>query len=336
MKNLWNTISLIGSKKLKSPEDLRELSLLNRIIFIAVINLTSFIPIIIYFQQYPSVIAISIGILLCLLVLYMNHIGYFGFARTAFLFIAVLFVSGILVFMSGAHAGSQVVFVMLTTLHLVLFRRPKYIFMVFLLIMAVLGIVSYWAENHTALLDNADPFIRVFSFYMNVVSCSVLVFAIVLYFRNTTYEHEKTIVEQNQKILEKNKDITDSINYARRLQNAILPPVNAFKHHFSDSFVLYLPKDIVAGDFYWLEEVENDNGKMVFVAAADCTGHGVPGAIVSVVCNNALNRSLREFKLHEPGELLDRTRQLVISEFEKSDDEVKALLDNLARLHHSN
>ena len=88
---------------------------------------------------------------------------------------------------------------------------------------------------------------------------------------------------------------------------------------FEDSFVLYKPKDIVAGDFYWIEQKDN---KVLF-AAADCTGHGVPGAMVSVICNNALNASVREFGLTSPGEILDKTREIVIQEFDKSEEEVK-------------
>ena len=89
--------------------------------------------------------------------------------------------------------------------------------------------------------------------------------------------------------------------------------------------MLYKPKDVVAGDFYWLLPKARD-GSTLF-AAADCTGHGVPGAMVSVVCNSALNRSVKEFGLSDPGEILTKTRELVIEEFEKSDEEVKDGMD---------
>jgi serine phosphatase RsbU (regulator of sigma subunit) len=124
-------------------------------------------------------------------------------------------------------------------------------------------------------------------------------------------------------IEEKNKEILGSISYAKRIQGAILPSTRIVKAHLPDSFILYKPKDIVAGDFYWIEQV-ND---IVLFAAADCTGHGVPGAMVSVVCNNALNRSVREYGLREPGKILDKTRQLIIEEFEKSEEEVKDGMD---------
>ena len=122
----------------------------------------------------------------------------------------------------------------------------------------------------------------------------------------------------------------DSINYAKRIQSAIMPPINSVKKILPDSFILYKPKDIVAGDFYWMEQTEDS----VLIAAADCTGHGVPGAMVSVVCNNGLNRSVREHRLTKPAKILDKTREIVISEFEKSEEEVKDGMDiALCALH---
>lgn len=131
------------------------------------------------------------------------------------------------------------------------------------------------------------------------------------------------IASQKQEVEEKQKDILDSIGYAKRLQEAILPPKSQWNKCLADSFVLYKPKDIVAGDFFWLEQ----KGDIVFVAAADCTGHGVPGAMVSVVCSNALNRAVKEFNLSDPGMILDKVRELVIETFEKSENEVKDGMD---------
>ena len=130
-------------------------------------------------------------------------------------------------------------------------------------------------------------------------------------------ENQKEIVEESH------REITASIKYAKRIQNAILPATSLIKEVLPESFVLYSPKDVVAGDFYWLEQLGN---KTLF-AAADCTGHGVPGAMVSVVCHNAMNRAVREFGLTEPGLILDKTREIVVKEFEKSEDDVKDGMD---------
>lgn len=132
-----------------------------------------------------------------------------------------------------------------------------------------------------------------------------------------TIEHQKHLVEEKQ------KEILDSITYAKRLQQAILPPLKMVTEHLPESFIFYKPKDIVAGDFYWMEKKDD----LIFIAAADCTGHGVPGALVSVVCSNALNRTVKEFGITEPGNILNKVRELVIETFEKSESEVKDGMD---------
>lgn len=154
----------------------------------------------------------------------------------------------------------------------------------------------------------------------------VIALLLIPYTRKILKEDErqkKLFMEQKLLIEESHREIKDSINYAKRIQSAIIPSNRIIKESFSEAFVLYKPKDVVAGDFYWLEPCKSQ----VLFAACDCTGHGVPGAMVSVICNNALNRSVREFGLTEPGKILDKTREIVISEFEKSDDEVKDGMD---------
>lgn len=137
-------------------------------------------------------------------------------------------------------------------------------------------------------------------------------------------EQQKQVIDQAYgQLEEKNLEIIDSINYAKRIQGAILPTDNSVKNLFTNSFVFYQPKDIVAGDFYWFQKI----GDIKMFAVADCTGHGVPGALVSVICHNALNRATREFKLTDPGAILDKTREIVIAELDNAEDEVKDGMD---------
>ncbi|HET6245943.1 MAG: SpoIIE family protein phosphatase [Bacteroidetes bacterium] len=131
------------------------------------------------------------------------------------------------------------------------------------------------------------------------------------------------LTKSNKIIEEKNRDILASIHYAKYLQEAILPPNKLVKEYLQESFIMYKPKDIVAGDFYWVEKCD----KNIYFAAADCTGHGVPGAMVSVVCSNALNRTMKEYGLTDPGKILDKVREIVISTFERSEREVKDGMD---------
>lgn len=137
------------------------------------------------------------------------------------------------------------------------------------------------------------------------------------------HEEKERINVIKEKIEHKHKDLTDSILYAERLQLAILPTFDYIAQLKYETLIYFNPKDIVSGDFYWV----NENDDFYFIAAADCTGHGVPGAIVSVVCSTALNRSVNEFNLSNPGEILDQTSTLVTETFSKADYEVRDGMD---------
>ncbi len=159
-----------------------------------------------------------------------------------------------------------------------------------------------------------------------IAGCLLLVIVFTIFVFNRLYftRKQKAVIEKQKNLVEeKQKEVMASITYAKRLQEAILPTDNYFKSQLPDSFVLYKPKDIVAGDFYWMER----KGDVIFVAAADCTGHGVPGAMVSVICSNALNRAVIEFGITDPGRILDKTRELVLDTFSRSNQDVKDGMD---------
>jgi serine phosphatase RsbU (regulator of sigma subunit) len=98
----------------------------------------------------------------------------------------------------------------------------------------------------------------------------------------------------------KDKNITDSLIYAQRIQEALLPSETYFRKHFADSFILFKPKDIVSGDFYWIGE----KGEKVFVVAADCTGHGVPGALMSMIGLKIIEKTINEDNIEVPSGIL--------------------------------
>jgi serine phosphatase RsbU (regulator of sigma subunit) len=122
-------------------------------------------------------------------------------------------------------------------------------------------------------------------------------------------ESNKELAHKNDVIEEKNKDITDSINYAKRIQEAILPAIDLKNKLFPEAFVLFQPRDIVSGDFYWFTE---KNGKRL-IAAVDCTGHGVPGAFMSMIGNAFLNQIVNEKGITKPSDILNQLRELIIA-----------------------
>ena len=150
--------------------------------------------------------------------------------------------------------------------------------------------------------------------------------------KNAELEHkveERTaeLVKSTVIITKKNKDIMESLNYARRIQTALLPDEFLWKNAFNDSFVFYKPKEVISGDFYWLNQA--NDGNTIYFAACDCTGHGVPGAMVSVVCHNQLNRCLNEFNLVKPSDILNRLNLLVEESFESNAESNKKISDGM-------
>ena len=111
---------------------------------------------------------------------------------------------------------------------------------------------------------------------------------------------EQKLIEKHKELEQHNKDMVDSIQYASRIQEAILPDIEKIKNAFSDAFVLYQPKDVVSGDYYFFYQ----RGSKSFVAAVDCTGHGVPGALMSIIANGILKEVIVKKGITEPSEIL--------------------------------
>jgi len=127
----------------------------------------------------------------------------------------------------------------------------------------------------------------------------------------TVLERTAEVVHQKELVEEKQKEIVDSINYAKRIQLSILPPKDEMKEGLRDHFVLYKPKDIVSGDFYWMVQTREskNNTPMTVVAAVDCTGHGVPGALMSIISNTLLNQTIKNPGINTPAEALNFINQ---------------------------
>lgn len=146
------------------------------------------------------------------------------------------------------------------------------------------------------------------------ITITIAAFSLILYKRFKESNHQKNIIaEQKQLVDFKNKEIIDSINYAKTIQEALIPAESELKKELSDAFIVFKPKDIVSGDFYWHTSVKNYH----FVAVADCTGHGVPGAFMSMMGISFLNEIVNEKEIFETDKILNLLREKVISSLNK-------------------
>jgi serine phosphatase RsbU (regulator of sigma subunit) len=175
------------------------------------------------------------------------------------------------------------------------------------------------------------PFYLTWWFILLSAGLIMVIIVVYIQIRERNLIKEKLILEQKVKertaevvqksliIEEKNRDITASIRYAERIQRAMLPKEDTFR----DTFVLFMPKDIVSGDFYWMF----DNGEWMFIAAVDCTGHGVPGAFMSIIGHNSLSKVVREYGLTRPAAILDQLNNEVMKALLQRHE--KAIMDGM-------
>lgn len=188
----------------------------------------------------------------------------------------------------------------------------------------VVGLLEADEEFTSFIMEVRDRFLN--GAMVMLVIVVVIALAVLFYARRILKEEErqKEILRDQKRTIElKNLNINASINYALKIQSSLLPSEGHFSSLFDDYFIFYQPKDIVSGDFYWMEQI----GDEVYVAVADCTGHGVPGAMVSVICSNALNRVVKEMDKRNTGEILDHVTDVVTDYFSKGDTRMRDGMD---------
>ncbi|HYG51769.1 MAG TPA: SpoIIE family protein phosphatase, partial [Flavobacteriales bacterium] len=176
------------------------------------------------------------------------------------------------------------------------------------------GLLFYMRGRH-GILEMGPEFdnLRYNVGYANLFVLFVLVCILILFFKNENLKYQEEITEKSAIIEEKNKEMLDSINYAQRIQSGLLPSKQVLSEIFPGSFLYFNPKDIVSGDFYWLHQKD----QVTWIACGDCTGHGVPGALMSVLGINLLNDIVESNKAHEPAQILENLRSGIIKSLHK-------------------
>ncbi len=327
--NIWNKISYLGISDQSTNAEKRNNVLTNRLIFFTFVTLVIYIPIL-YFLDIQAPLFLSflmpilfgtffilslkgkhqilVFLLLCVLTTYIVMLTTFEALMTAKLLSGIIHVFLIPIALFGVTLMKSIKSGIVSS------------------VMILMAFIVTEIIKHNANYESIPPSPALLTLY--IVDLITIVTAItycIYHFKLISKDYSIDLVRQKIKLEAQHDTLTQahanmqqSIEYAKKIQSAILPSDQLVKAYFKESFILYRPKDIVAGDFYWTQELENH----ILFAVADCTGHGVPGALVSVVCNNALNRAVREFNLSNTGEILDKTRKIVIKEFEKSEENV--------------
>ncbi len=324
---IWSRISYLGVDGSESDSDRKTNILTNRLAFFTCVTVAAWVPILFITDSYISAISYAILLPFMISVFYFTVKGKHEIGAFILVIILTIYIVSLTVIEEIMTSKVSANFIHIFLIPILLFgvtltKKIKYSIRSAILILCGFAIMEL-IKRVVPIQGNDPELTNVILHIVQVSSVFITVIYTIHHYRLLNLQYSIDIVNQKLQLEKAHYEMKDSIEYAKKIQSAILPSDKLVRKYFASSFVLYFPKDIVAGDFYWTQEIDNH----ILFAVADCTGHGVPGALVSVVCNNALNRAVREYKLSGTGEILDKTREIVIREFEKSEENVADGMD---------
>jgi sigma-B regulation protein RsbU (phosphoserine phosphatase) len=305
MKKILN----IGVTPANSDALNRKIRINNLISFISASIMIGYIPLAIYFSL-EEVIVLNVLFLCCsCLSFYLNSRGKYNASfYIGCMYGLVYFVYGALLY--GLAANLHFFILIICLLAIALFESTLILRIFLGLSVASFFILLLCLENKPGLIVYTEAMSRV-QHVVAILNLFFLFFVTILFFiffRRDNLLYQKAIMEQKSIIEEKQKEILDSINYAKRIQFSLLAGDTLLKEHLPEHFVLFQPKDVVSGDFYWAAPVSD--GFMYITA--DCTGHGVPGAFMSLLNISKLSQVINENKVTRPDLVLNAVRSEII------------------------
>jgi hypothetical protein len=306
---LWQRLSYLGLEGDNEFSEKREVILMNRVMFITMILILPMIVVSLVIGEIDAAIRFTVQNILAGICIWFNSKKWFALAK-AYLFaicLVIIFSSSVLM---GKEYPNEFILLIIIPLILILFKNKTLIYTLSAVTVGCFFLIIYLKNIIPPVIFIAPEnkiFIEPFVFFL----LFAVIFFEVYYFATLNRQYENQLIDQKKELQQKQEDIFQSINYSKHLQNALLPPHSLVKSVLPNSFVLFLPKDIVSGDFYWLQQ----NDDKILVAVGDCTGHGVPGAMVSLLAINSLSRCVREFNLSNPADILDKANQLFVENF---------------------
>jgi serine phosphatase RsbU (regulator of sigma subunit) len=307
--SIWSNIYNIGVKESDAPELIRKKRVNNQVTLFTSLATAFFIPYLVVVDNYYFLKFEIATVIMILCAFAFNNFGLLKvsmFWRFVVILIDVGYAS---IEMPGA--GFEYFLIPLGLIPFILSEETIVQISLMCIALTAFFFAYYLLENgyqpNYTITHRATYWTHIVVVAMTLLLCALFV----LKFKTASSKYEKVIHNQVKEINQQKQSILDSIEYAKRIQRSLLPPPEEFHRAIKDYFVYFKPKDIVSGDFYWLEEHDNK----IFVAVADCTGHGVPGAMMSVMCSNALTRAVKELNITTPALILDKVDELLAEQF---------------------
>lgn len=316
---IFNAESLELTTMFESPYVARKRYVINRLaVLITVLHFIFFI-VCLSFEIYENAILHFIGLIGGIYTNYISINGQFNLTRN---WAMVFFIAHLIVFYivveNVLHAILWLIPLSMIPVLLIDSRKIAYAFLTTAALMAI-----YFSTTSKDFFFSGDQALAgTIIYYINTAGSLISVMIVGMILNDTRNWFEKKVSEKYENIYDKNQRIHDSLLYAKRVQNAILPPEKLLKNNLDDHFIINKPKDIVSGDFYWFEQKDD----WVFFAIADGTDNGVPGAMVSILAHTALTRCIDEYGLTDPKAILEKMDRLLEETVRFSDINLKDML----------
>jgi phosphoserine phosphatase RsbU/P len=309
MKKILN----IGVSQSYDDDLNRKIRISNLVSIITIIIMLSFLPLSIYLHQELSLYLNIYFILASTSNIILHHyrchksafVSYTIAGYVYFLFATIFF---------GLNSNQHYFYIIMCMIAVVIFDNNFVIKLFIFAAILLFFLLKWYMKDRVGLVITSEELFKVQEVVGNIVLFLwFLITSIFLFFfKNDNIRHQKDLIEKKGIIEEKHKEITDSINYAERIQRSFLASTNLLDENLKDYFVFFRPKDIVSGDFYWASQL--NNGSFAF-CCADSTGHGVPGAIMSILNISSLEKAIE--KETEPYKILNKTREIIIDRLKK-------------------
>ena len=307
--NWLNKISNIGLQGHPDIQLVRHVHILNRILLLTCIFICLYILFNFFLHDYFFAYILISFLILMLFSFGLMHLRLFRFTGYyAFILIILIYSVAML---SHNEIGVEYLMIPSSLGAFVVFKRKQdslFVLAVFILACTAGQVIKFYVSP--PIIYSEGP--RLILYYFNIFTSFIMSGAIIMSFINVLERYESTLLKQKHTIEVHNKEITDSINYAKRIQLAKLPALDLVQASLKESFVLYKPKDIVSGDFYYFHK----DLHTILLAAADCTGHGVPGALMSMIASEKLHDAVVQSS--DVSEILSHTNKGIRSSLRQS------------------
>ena len=287
-----------GIRQDTPANETRSIRLLNYICFIGVITGFFYSIIFLFLGDYIPAILDTVLISLFLPSLILNKKFRYFPARILLILnsnIAVLSV----VIVYGNMYPNDLFFIVTSLFGVIIFKNKRQGFLSLMVALIFYMISKIYLEHYSPLYQIEENLVYPLSI-VGLMSIAIIIYLLTTYIKNENQNYEKQIIEINDLFEEKEAYILNSLKYASRIQKSIIGGKKDILKRFKDGFIIFKPKDIVSGDFYWFAEVGDEK----IIAAADCTGHGVPAAFMTIMGNNFINEIVYEDKILSPEKIL--------------------------------